>query len=81
MLVYLNEYHVAQSVYTFHGDSKLWLESIIKAQVRTSKKLQQKSSIFMFFDFLMWDLKSKGNREGAAPPLETGGHIFHFLCK
>jgi len=33
MLLYLNEYQMAQAVYTFHGDSKLWLESITKAQV------------------------------------------------
>jgi len=33
MLLYLNEYQLAQAVYTFHGDSKLWLENITKAQV------------------------------------------------
>jgi len=33
MLLYLNEYHVAQAVYTLHGDSKLWLDNISKAQV------------------------------------------------
>ena len=33
MLLYLNEYHVAQAVYTLHGDSKLWLDNIAKAQV------------------------------------------------
>jgi len=33
MLLYLNEYQMAQAVYTFHGDSRLWLESITKAQV------------------------------------------------
>ena len=33
MLLYLNEYHVAQAVYTLHGDSKLWLDNIVKAQV------------------------------------------------
>jgi len=33
MLLYLNEYHVAQAVYTLHGDSKLWLDGIAKAQV------------------------------------------------
>jgi len=33
MLLYLNEYHVAQAVYTLHGDSKLWLDTIAKAQV------------------------------------------------
>jgi len=36
MLLYLNEYHVAQAVYTLHGDSKLWLDNIAKAQVRES---------------------------------------------
>jgi len=35
MLLYLNEYHVAQAVYTLHGDSKMWLDGIAKAQVRT----------------------------------------------
>ena len=34
MLLYLNEYHVAQAVYTLHGDSKLWLDNITKAQVQ-----------------------------------------------
>ena len=33
MLLYVNEYHMAQAVYTFHGDSKLWLDNITKAQV------------------------------------------------
>jgi len=33
MLLYLNEYKMAQAVYTFQGDSKLWLEAITKAQV------------------------------------------------
>jgi len=36
MLLYLNEYHVAQAVYTLHGDSKLWLDGITKAQVRVT---------------------------------------------
>jgi len=36
MLLYLNEYHVAQAVYTLHGDSKLWLDNITKAQVWSS---------------------------------------------
>jgi len=34
MLLYVNEYQMAQAVYTFHGDSKLWLENITRAQVR-----------------------------------------------
>jgi len=33
MLLYVNEYQMAQAVYTFHGDSKLWLDNITRAQV------------------------------------------------
>jgi len=28
---------MAQSAYTFHGDSKLWIENITKAQVRQKR--------------------------------------------
>ena len=33
MLTYVNEYQMAQSVYILYGDSRTWLEAIIKAQV------------------------------------------------
>ena len=33
MVLYLNEYNVAQSVYIFYGDTKVWLDCIAKAQV------------------------------------------------
>jgi len=43
MLLYLNEYHVAQAVYTLHGDSKLWLDNIAKAQVYIRPKSRSHS--------------------------------------
>lgn len=33
LLLWLNEYHVASSVYTFHGETKNWMDQIKKAQV------------------------------------------------
>ena len=34
MLTYVNEYHMAQSIYILYGDSRTWLDAITKAQVR-----------------------------------------------
>ena len=37
MLVYLNEYHVATGVYTFHGDAaKIWVGHVRTAQVKSA---------------------------------------------
>lgn len=33
MVLYLNEYSMAQAVYTLHGDSKVWVAHLTKAQV------------------------------------------------
>lgn len=38
VLLYLNEYHVAQALYTFHGDSRQWTESLKKAQTEYKEK-------------------------------------------
>jgi len=34
MLTYVNEYRMAQSICILYGDSRTWLDSITKAQVR-----------------------------------------------
>jgi len=39
MLTYVNEYRMAQSIYILYGDSRTWLETITKAQVRLYETL------------------------------------------
>ena len=46
MLMYINEYQMAQSVYVLYGDRRTWMDAITKAQVRRSIEFETRISTF-----------------------------------
>ena len=53
-LLYLNEYHMATAVHTFHGESaKVWVDHIRRAQVRRSASCYLQAALIIIVIILL----------------------------